>query len=132
MALTVYSIILIILACIFPFFALGVAIVFMCYYGTPDDYKMVTCCDKEIPLIPLGCFPRGIIVLSFMLGLLSVFLLPLDIADARLGAGMNFGLGIVWQVKTIVYFAELLIGFLWNRMYFHCSHHSVHNLLLRV
>jgi hypothetical protein len=83
--LTVFAIILIILACVFPFFTLAVAIIFMCYYGSPDDSK-------------LAWFPKGIVVIAFMLGLLSVFLLPLDIANARLSAGMDFGLGIVWQV----------------------------------
>ncbi|KAL0476845.1 lipocalin-interacting membrane receptor [Acrasis kona] len=98
--LTVFSIILIILACVFPFFALAASIIYLCYYGSPDDSK-------------LAWFPKGIVVLAFALAILSVFLLPLDIANARLGAGMTFGLGITWQVfyGVVCIFVILVIPF---------------------
>jgi hypothetical protein len=71
----------------------------MSYYGSPDDSRR-------------AWLPRGVVVIAFSLALLSVILLPLDIANDRFDAGMNFGLGILWQVELILAKSLIFIDFL--------------------
>ena len=80
-----FSVILILLGCVFPVLAFIASIIFITYYGSPDDSKQ-------------AWLPRGVVIIAFTLALVSVILLPLDIANDRFEAGMNFGLGILWQV----------------------------------
>jgi hypothetical protein len=85
MALNAFAYILIVFGTVFPVFSVIAAIAFMWYFSSPEDYKR-------------AWLPRLVVIISFSLAFLSVFLLPLDIANARLDAGLTFALGIIWQV----------------------------------
>lgn len=100
MALNAFSYILIVFGTVFPIFAVGAAIAFIWYFSSPEDYKR-------------AWFPRIVIIIAFSLAFLSVFLLPLDIANSRLDAGLSYALGIIWQVfyGFVIFFVIIVVPF---------------------
>ncbi|KAL0477771.1 LIMR family protein [Acrasis kona] len=79
------SYVLIVFGVLFPIVSIAASIIFIWFYSSPDDYKR-------------AWIPRIIIVISFSMSFLSVFLLPLDVANARLSGDLGYALGIIWQV----------------------------------
>jgi hypothetical protein len=110
MAVNAFGIILIVFSTSAPIFSIIAAIAFMWYYSSPEDYKR-------------AWIPRGVVVIAFSLAFMSVFLLPIDVANARLDGGLTFALGVIWQVfyGVVCVFVIVIIPFT-IFVSFYCTH----------
>lgn len=88
-------VLIILCAGIFPILALVAAIVYLCNYIHEDDKKW----DSAV-------IPKIVFTMAFMLGVLSIIIMPLDIANAKFlqDDNLQFAIGIIWQVNIIIYF----------------------------
>ncbi len=98
--ITAYGIVLIVCACLLPIAAVTISTLFVCYYGSKEDSW-------------LAWTPRLVVCIGLGLTFLTIVLLPLDVANAKMKGGLDFGLGIFWQVLfgVLLVFVVVVIPF---------------------
>lgn len=98
--ITAYGIVLIVCACLLPIGAVAFSTIFVCYYGSKED----SC---------LAWMPKAVVCFGLGLTFLTIVLLPLDVANAKMKGGLDFGLGVFWQVLfgVLLVFVVVVIPF---------------------
>lgn len=100
METTALNVILIIFGVLGGVFSIVSAIIYLCYFMSSDDRGKAWC-------------PKLVVIFAFALAVCSVFLLPLDVANARLEGDLTYAFQITWQVfyGFVAVFVVLILPF---------------------